>query len=164
MPDYDFKSLSPYDFENLVRDLLQKEFGVTLECFTIGRDDGIDLRYSVDKETPTLIQCKHFAGSGYGKLYSHLKLKELEKVKRMEPKHYILATSVGHTPSNKQNIMKLFDPYISSEKDIYGKGELNNGSSLLHVGRLNWIFPSLRYIISMRFFVVLKPLALLFAD
>jgi len=39
-----------------------------------------------------------------------------------------------------------------------------SGSSLFHVGRLNWIFPSLRYIISMRFFVVLKPLAQLFAD
>jgi len=39
-----------------------------------------------------------------------------------------------------------------------------NGSSLNQVGRLNCNFPSLRYIISMRFFVVLKPLALLFAD
>ena len=38
------------------------------------------------------------------------------------------------------------------------------GSSLLHVGRLNWSFPSLRYIISMKFLVVLKPLAQLFAD
>ena len=38
------------------------------------------------------------------------------------------------------------------------------GSSLYQVGRLNCNFPSLRYIISMRFFVVLKPLALLFAD
>ena len=38
------------------------------------------------------------------------------------------------------------------------------GSSLSYVGRLNCNFPSLRYIISMRFFVVLKPLALLFAD
>ena len=38
------------------------------------------------------------------------------------------------------------------------------GSSLNQVGRLNCNFPSLRYIISMRFFVVLKPLALLFAD
>jgi len=45
MPDYDFKSLSPYDFQNLVRDLLQKELDVTLECFTMGRDNGIDLRY-----------------------------------------------------------------------------------------------------------------------
>lgn len=39
-----------------------------------------------------------------------------------------------------------------------------DGSSLNQVGRLNCNFPSLRYIISMRFFVVLKPLALLFAD
>ena len=38
------------------------------------------------------------------------------------------------------------------------------GSSLYQVGRLNCNFPSLRYIISMIFFVVLKPLALLFAD
>ncbi len=45
------------------------------------------------------------------------------------------------------------------------KGLGNNvGSSLNQVGRLNCNFPSLRYIISMRFFVVLKPLALLFAD
>jgi hypothetical protein len=38
------------------------------------------------------------------------------------------------------------------------------GSSLFQVGRLNCNFPSPRYIISMRFFVVLNPLALLFAD
>ena len=38
------------------------------------------------------------------------------------------------------------------------------GSSLFQVGRLNCNFPSLRYIINMRFLVVLKPLALLFAD
>jgi hypothetical protein len=126
MPDYDFKILSPYDFEDLVRDLLQEELNVTLECFTMGRDNGIDLRYGINKETQTLIQCKHYAGSGYDKLYSHLKLKELGKVQRIEPEHYILATSVGLTPMNKKNIMELFDPYISSEKDIYGKDDLNN--------------------------------------
>ena len=42
--------------------------------------------------------------------------------------------------------------------------QINKGSSLYQVGRLNCNFPSLRYIISMIFFVVLKPLALLFAD
>ena len=41
---------------------------------------------------------------------------------------------------------------------------VEKGSSLNQVGRLNCNFPSLRYIISIRFFVVLKPLALLFAD
>ena len=45
------------------------------------------------------------------------------------------------------------------------KHQINiKGSSLFQVGRLNWSFPSLRYIISMIFLVVLKPLALLFAD
>lgn len=46
---------------------------------------------------------------------------------------------------------------------VLGK-DVEFGSSLNQVGRLNCNFPSLRYIISMRFFVVLKPLALLFAD
>jgi hypothetical protein len=47
-------------------------------------------------------------------------------------------------------------PYLKPNNQI--------GSSLFQVGRLNCNFPSLRYIISIRFFVVLKPLALLFAD
>ena len=125
MPDYDFKSLSPYDFQNLVRDLLQKELDVTLECFTMGRDNGIDLRYCINNLTQILIQCKRYTGS-YTKLYSDLKLKELEKVRRIKPKHYMIATAVGLTPNNKYEIMKLFEPYISSEKDIYGRDDLNN--------------------------------------
>jgi len=53
-----------------------------------------------------------------------------------------------------------YDHKASLKSDINSKF----GSSLNQVGRLNCNFPSLRYIISMRFFVVLKPLALLFAD
>jgi hypothetical protein len=45
MADYDFRSLSPHDFELLCRDLLQKPLGMTLESFTMGRDSGIDFRY-----------------------------------------------------------------------------------------------------------------------
>lgn len=126
MPDYDFKSLSAYDFQNLVRDLLQEELDVTLECFTMGRDGGIDLRHCINKDTQTLIQCKHLVGSGYSNLYSKLKREELQKILKIKPNNYILATSVGLTPKNKTNIMKLFDPYISSEKDIYGRDDLNN--------------------------------------
>lgn len=57
--------------------------------------------------------------------------------------------------------MSLIGIRLQKIEDVYR--ELP-GSSLLHVGRSNWIFASLRYIISMRFFVVLKPFALLFAD
>ena len=45
MADYDFRTLSPHDFELLCRDLLQKSLGVRLESFTTGRDSGIDFRY-----------------------------------------------------------------------------------------------------------------------
>jgi hypothetical protein len=39
---YDFQTLSPLDFEELVRDLLQTEFGLLFESFGPGRDPGID--------------------------------------------------------------------------------------------------------------------------
>jgi hypothetical protein len=53
MADYDFRSLSPHDFELVCRDLLQKPLGVRLESFTAGRDSGIDFRYRT--KTYTLI-------------------------------------------------------------------------------------------------------------
>jgi hypothetical protein len=37
MPDYDFRNLSPIDFEILVRDLIQEELGVRLESFKAGK-------------------------------------------------------------------------------------------------------------------------------
>jgi len=58
MARYDFKSLSSQDFEELVRDLLQAEWNVTLEAFKSGRDKGIDLRYSPGDGGKTIIQCK----------------------------------------------------------------------------------------------------------
>ena len=46
----DFTSLSPQDFEELVRDLLQTEWEVAIEAFKTGRDSGIDLRYASTKD------------------------------------------------------------------------------------------------------------------
>lgn len=126
MPDYDFKSLSPIDFEILVRDLLQEEFGVRLESFKSGRDQGIDFRYCSSGDHTLIIQCKHYAESSYSGLLRQLKIDELEKVKKLSPNRYILATSLGLTPLQKQEIMKLFEPFILSPSDIYGKNDLNN--------------------------------------
>lgn len=44
MARYDLRQLSSRDFEELVRDLLQAEWNVSLEAFRTGRDQGIDLR------------------------------------------------------------------------------------------------------------------------
>ncbi|MCH8868245.1 MAG: restriction endonuclease, partial [Chloroflexi bacterium] len=100
---YDFKMLSSQDFEELTRDLLQKEWKVRLEAFKTGRDSGIDLRYStIESQTETVIvQCKHYAVSGYDSLYRQLRTEELPKVKALSPERYVLVTSVGLTPGNK---------------------------------------------------------------
>lgn len=58
MTDYDFRSLSPIDFEVLVRDLLNAVLGLKLESFAVGPDGGIDLRHLHDSKT-TIVQCKH---------------------------------------------------------------------------------------------------------
>ena len=72
--------------------------------------------------------------------------------------------SVGHTIH--VNVYELDRVQFQMLEEIAAEGDLHGflGSSLFHVGRSNCNFPSLRYIISMRFFVVLNPLALLFAD
>jgi hypothetical protein len=60
MAEYDFRSLSPHDFEVLCRDLLQHALGVRLESFSTGRDSGIDFLYRLNA-TNLVVQCKHYA-------------------------------------------------------------------------------------------------------
>jgi hypothetical protein len=126
MPHYDFSQLSAFDFEMLVHGLLEKELGQQLEAFKSGRDRGIDLRYSCPRlGSKTVIQCKHYAGSGFSKLLSHLKKDEAPKVSTLGPDRYVLVTSIGLTPGNKDEILKAFEPYIGSTGDILGKTEIN---------------------------------------
>ncbi len=126
MPDYDFKSLSPIDFEVLVRDLLQEELKIRLESFKSGRDSGIDFRYSPTADESTIVQCKHYVESSYRVLIRQLRNHELEKVKKINPKRYILATSIGLNPNQKQQIAELLNPFVVAVNDIYSKDDLNN--------------------------------------
>jgi len=126
MPDYDFHTLSPIDFENLVRDLLQAELSVRLETFKAGRDKGIDLRYSNAGSDDFIVQAKHYAGTGFAGLLSHLKLNEKPKIYALRPKRYLLATSVPLSPANKDEIRKTLAPYVQGPKDVYGREDINN--------------------------------------
>lgn len=125
MPNYDFKTLSPIDFEILVRDLLQEELGVRLESFKSGRDRGIDLRYCSNPYNTLIVQCKHYAGSSFQTLLSEIKKHELDKVNKLQPNRYILATSLGLTPGQKDELVKIHTPYIQTPGDIFGKDDLN---------------------------------------
>jgi|WetSurMetagenome_2_1015567.scaffolds.fasta_scaffold10366_2 hypothetical protein len=123
MLNYDFRTLQFNEFESLSRDLLQKKYSITIECFTEGRDNGIDLRFALTKDKNAVVQVKRY--ENFSELYSKLK-KEVTKVKNLSPERYYLITSVGLTPANKDNIMRLFDSYIKSTDDILGKDDLNN--------------------------------------
>jgi len=122
---YDFKSLSAYDFETLVRDLLQKHLKIFLESFKSGRDKGIDLRYAPASNKSLIVQCKHYAETGYPGLFVALK-KETAKVRRLAPARYCVATSVPLSPVNKDEIQLLFQPFCKATQDIFGQEDLNN--------------------------------------
>jgi hypothetical protein len=126
MSNYDFKTLSPVDFEILSRDLLQEEYEITLQSFTSGRDGGIDFRYSSDTSGAVVVQCKHYAESGYDTLLHNLTNKEFPKILMLKPSRYILTTSVPLTPKRKDEIVAALAPHILSADDVYGKDDLNN--------------------------------------
>ena len=85
MPDYDFLNLSTFNFEKLTRDVLQEHYAIDLESFTTGRDGGIDLRYSKEKNNDLIVQCKRY--NNYNSLKSNLK-KEYQKAKTLNPQFF----------------------------------------------------------------------------
>lgn len=125
MPEYTFSTLSSREFENLARDLLQEEFGIRLETFTSGRDSGIDARWSDSQPNEIVVQCKHFVESGYRTLLRVLK-REAKRIQNSNSKRYILVTSVGLTPVNKDEILQVLSPYCQTTADIFGRDDLNN--------------------------------------
>jgi adenylate kinase family enzyme len=126
MANYDFSTLNDKDLEVLVCDLFTREFGVNFQSFKVGKDKGIDLRYSTIKsENEIIVQVKHYLKSGFNQLINTLKTKEKEKIDRLCPKRYILVTSIGLSPTDKEKLKTTLDPYISNTNDIFGCDDLN---------------------------------------
>lgn len=123
MPNYDFKQLSPYDFELISRDVIQAREQIFLESFKTGKDDGIDFRHA-GASGASIVQCKHYAESGLAKLLRDLS-RESAKVAKLQPTRYILITSVALSPHNKTTIQNLFSIPLASA-DILGKDDINN--------------------------------------
>jgi hypothetical protein len=101
---YDFLTLSPLDFEELIRDLLQAELHVRLESFGPGPDQGIDFRHSTGSRG-IIVQAKHYGRSGTNKLLRAARM-ENGKVNALGPaaRRYILATSVSLSPGLTRRI------------------------------------------------------------
>jgi hypothetical protein len=125
MPDYDFKVLSPIDFEILAQALLQKDLKLRLEAFKAGSDQGVDLRYAKNKRHDLIVQCKHYAGSSFAALRRSV-AREIPKLRRLWPNRYLLVTSLSLSLANKETLTKMCSPFIERTSDIYGREDLNN--------------------------------------
>lgn len=120
---YDFSTLLPADFEDLVRDLLGRELGIRFEAFTAGPDGGIDGRHASGAKS-TILQAKHYRGSSFSDLKKAMK-KERKSIDKLAPSRYLLATSRGLTPGNKSTLADIIGLALQTEADIYGPDELN---------------------------------------
>lgn len=121
---YDFRTLSPLDFEELVRDLLQAELRIRMESFGSGRDLGIDFRFSLGGNK-AVVQAKHYVESGINGLIRTAR-KENTKVGKLSPIRYILATSVSLTPSQKSRLQTAMPEAPLADEDVFGQKDLNN--------------------------------------
>lgn len=123
---YDFTTLSPEDFEDLVADLLARDWGARVETFKRGKDKGIDLRHTrvLDPPGTTIVQCKRYAPYKFTDLVRAVKM-EKRKIDALQPARYVLATSVPLSPDNKDALMSELYPWCRSTSDIYGASELN---------------------------------------
>lgn len=120
----DYSRLSPIDFENLVRDISDTINKVLFpsETFSIWKDWWIDVRKTSDWKT-TIIQAKHY--KDWDNLWTVLK-EEKEKVDKIKPDRYIVATSLELSKWNVDKIYNLFQPYIKSTDDIWWRSRLSN--------------------------------------
>lgn len=122
---YTFNTINDKDFEVLTRDLLNRSLNLKFQEFKYGKDGGIDLRYSTpEDENKIIVQAKHYPNSNIADLKSKLKHEEFSKIERLNPSRYILVTSLGLTPKNKEDLKEIASPYIKSTNDIYGQSEL----------------------------------------
>ncbi len=122
--NYDFSALSSFDFEELVRDLLQAKTGQQYETFKRGRDQGIDIRL-LTLDNCSVIQCKHYTRSKYSNLKSSLK-EEVKKLGKLSVDSYSVVTSLPLSRKNKKEILDIMSPFIKLERDILGQEDLNN--------------------------------------
>jgi hypothetical protein len=120
--EYQYKNLSPDDFEELAQDVASIVFGNAFEKFKPGKDGGIDLRL-IRNDQNVLVQVKHMIGS-YGSRHRSEFKKEYEKLKNnpelLRGSEYAIITSCNLSQLNKKEIREIFNDSISSEANIIG--------------------------------------------
>ncbi|MFJ8955923.1 restriction endonuclease [Streptomyces sp. NPDC102381] len=123
MADYDFRTLSPSDFEILIRDLLEAEYRWRLEAFGRGRDGGIDLRARTGAGK-VVVQCKHYLGSSFSDLRASAR-REVPKMDKEKPDRYLFVTSQDLNRTQKDTLAGDLNPWLSDTADLLTQADIN---------------------------------------
>lgn len=123
MPEYDFHTLSPSDFELLVCDLLRQDLGLELKAFGWGPDGGVDLEATGQLDR-VIVQCKHYRGSTFSDL-KRAAVRERKKLEDLQPKKYYFATSQDLSRTQQLKLMDLLSPYTNDLGQIIAARDLN---------------------------------------
>ncbi|WP_297639268.1 restriction endonuclease [uncultured Clostridium sp.] len=113
---FNYRNLDDVEFEELCKDIMKRKLGVELRTFRKGKDGGIDLQDN-EKGNNIIVQVKHYINSTYSNLISSLK-KEVEKVKKLNPKKYYVCCALELKPNQTNEILELFDDYMESKDNI----------------------------------------------
>ena len=126
MNNYNFSTLNDKEFEQISKDLLNEKYNLDLQDFKVGKDEGIDLRFSTFKNNNSVVvQAKHYIGSGFAQLKHTLLKTELAKIKRLKPDRYIVVTSLPLSASQKDELKEVLSPFVLTSNDIVGQEDLN---------------------------------------
>lgn len=121
MANYDFQNiLSPLDFEYLTRDLLSADLKIELTAFAEGKDGGVDLRYSENKKSSIVVQCKRSKN-----ITKSLLEEEAKKLKKLKFDKYYFVVSCNLSVKKVDQIKDLFKDWIEGDKNIYSRQRLN---------------------------------------
>lgn len=128
MPDYDFRTLSPVDFEHLVRDVLNADLGLALQGYAPGRDQGIDLRQVTADGAVTVVQCKHYLDSSWSTFMRAVR-REGARGQELQVYRYLFVTSRALTPSQQDEVVAALQPLGVTYDHVWGRNSLNEALS-----------------------------------
>jgi len=128
--DYDFRGLSPIDFEALVRDLLQASTGRAFATFAVGPDGGIDCRH-VSTEQTIIAQCKHRPDAKRAALVSAAAVERdrfADAASDSEQRpltSYYFVTSADLSPDGVGEVTDTLGALVPHSGHVWTRGQLN---------------------------------------
>ena len=120
---YNFHNLCDFEFESLCKDIMERKLQTKLRIFGKGKDNGIDIVDDIINKN-IVIQVKHYINSSQSDLKRSLS-KEVEKVKKINPKQYYICCSKDLTNKTVEQIYEMFSDYMTSTKNIIMLNEIN---------------------------------------